>query len=203
MIYWAFLVLVGFICIWEQTRYGANFDGTEYPDLSKVICKAGTNGSMFMSPNGTFHRRAIDSAFIQDNGCTDPCNLVNIPSIFRSQNELQLLSHSQALLWNFTIPGPKYMDQEKMMTVENNLFSINYWSLPFIVLQGFITAFFGRRDPREIRDLIYITLFMERPISNKRWLRSTHDVLVRVFAGLNYLIACVVVIICAPLFVSA
>ena len=201
VIYWAFLVLVGFICIWYQIQYGANFDGREYPDLTRVICNPGTNGSMFMSPNGTFHRRAIDYQFIQDNGCTDPCNLVNIPSIFRNQNELTMLPHSEALLWNYTIPGQKYMNQEKMMSVENHLFSLNYWSLPFIVLQGFITAFFGRRDPREIRDLIYITLYMERRTSNMPWLRAIHEGAVRAFAGLNYLIACAVVLVCVPLFV--
>ena len=156
---------------------------------------------MFTNPNGTSYRRAIDPAFIQANGCTDPCNLLNIPSIFRNQNELVLMKHSQALLWNYTIPGPKYIDQEREMSVENHLFSLNYWSLPFIVLQGFITAFFGRRDPREIRDLIYITLFVDRAASDRHWLRNVHDIAARVLAGLNYLIACAVVLICVPLFV--
>jgi len=201
VIYWAFLVLVGFISIWQYARYGEGDRNTEYPDMSKVMCNPGTNGSKFLSPNGTFHRRAIDSVFIQDNGCTDPCNLINIPSIFRKQNELTLLPHSQALLWNFTIPGPKYIQQEKLMTIENGAFSLDYWTLPFIVLQGFITACFGRRDPREIRDLIYISLCMERPMSDRRWLRGTHEGAVRVLAGFNYLIACAVVLFCAPLFV--
>ncbi len=201
VIYWAFLVLIGFICVWQQARYGEGDDGMEYPDLSKVICKAGTNASLFMSGDGQFHQRAIDSAFIQDNGCTDPCNLVNIPSIFRNQNDLVLLSHQQALLWDSTLPNRKYLKEEKLLSVEDRLFSLNYWTLPFIVVQGFITVFFGRRDPREIRDLIYMTLFMECRTSNKRWLRGTHEGVVRVFAGFNYLIACAVIIVCAPLFI--
>ncbi|KAK4693597.1 hypothetical protein P7C71_g3835, partial [Lecanoromycetidae sp. Uapishka_2] len=75
VIYWAFLVLVGYICIWQQTRYGESDLDNEYPDMAKVMCLPGTNASMLMSSNGTYHRRAIDNNFIQDNGCTDPCNL--------------------------------------------------------------------------------------------------------------------------------
>ena len=170
--------------------------------MSRVFCNAGTNASKLMSPNGTFHRRAIDTFFIQDNGCSDPCNQINnLRSIFRSQNELVLLPHSQALLWNFTIPGPKYAKAERMVTLLNKNLAINWWSLPFILVQGFITALFGRRDPREIRDLIYITLFMEHPISQRPYLFRTQEVIVRVFAGLNYLIACAVIIFCIPFFV--
>ena len=201
VIYWAFLVLVGFICIWEQTRYGDNDTNMEYPDMSKVICRAGTNASMFLSPNGTFHRRAVDSPFVQDNGCTNPCDQINIPSIFRQQSDLVLLSHSQALLWNFTLPGIKYQAAEQLLTVENKLFNLDYYTLPFVVLQGLITALFGRRDPREIRDLIYINLYMERPLSSKPGLRVTQDILARVIAAFNYVIAVAVVIFCPVLFI--
>lgn len=187
--------------MWQQTRYGETDLNNEYPDMAKVMCQLGTNASMLLSPNGTFHRRAIDNTFIQDNACTDPCNLINIPSIFRNQNDLTLLKHSQELLWNYTIPGPKYQRQEKIMTIESVNFSIDFWSLPFIVLQGFITALFGRRDPREIRDLIYIDLCMKRQISRKRGIMRAQEGVVRVFAGLNYLIACAVVIFCAPFFI--
>ena len=201
VIYWAFLILIGYICIWQQTRFGANDNNTEYPDMTKVTCRSGTNASLFMDSNGTFHKRAIDAPFIQDNGCTDPCNLVNIPSIFRNQNELVLLKHSEALLWNDTLPGPRYQKAERLMTAESKAFSINFYSLPFILVQGFIVALFGRRDPREIRDVIYINLFMERHISNRRILIAVQEGFVRVLAALNYLIACAVVIFCAPLFI--
>lgn len=199
VMYWAFLVLIGFLCIWEQVQEGAGDNNMEYPDMSKVVCSPGTNASMLMSPNGTFHRRAIDNNFIQDNSCTDPCNQIStLPSLFRHQNDLVLLPHSQALLWNFTIPGPKYAMAEHLMTIENNNFNFNLWSLPFIIVQGFITALFGRRDPREIRDLIYITLYIKHPISRKPYLKRTQEIIIRTFAGLNYLIACAVVIFCIP-----
>ncbi|KAK0509156.1 hypothetical protein JMJ35_008527 [Cladonia borealis] len=204
VMYWAFLVLIGFLCIWEQMQEGAGDNNMEYPDMSKVVCSPGTNASMEMSPNGTFHRRAIDNNFIQDNGCTDPCNqITTLPAIFRNQNELVLLPHSQALLWNATLPGAKYAMAEHLMTIENANLWINLWTLPFILVQGFITALFGRRDPREIRDLLYITLYMEhpkRPIFQKPYLRRTQEIVVRIFAGLNYLIACAVVIFCIPFF---
>ena len=201
VIYWAFLVLIGFICIWEQAQYGESDLDTEYPDMGKVMCNPGTNASLLLSPNGTFHRRAIDGNFIQDNGCSDPCNLINIPSVFRNQNELVLLSHSEALLWNYTLPGAKYQKAERLLNDENKVSTLDWWSLPFIVVQGFITAFFGRRDPREIRDLIYITLFMEHPLSKRRFLVCMQEGIVRVFAALNYLIAIAVVIFCPVLFI--
>jgi hypothetical protein len=78
--------------------------------------------------------------------------------------------------------------------------TLNFLTLPLIVLQGFITALFGRRDPREIRDLIYITLYIKHK-SSKRYIVRTQEVLVRMFAGLNYLIACAVVIFCVPYFI--
>lgn len=201
VIYWAFLILIGYICIWQQTTFGAGDDNTEYPDMSRVMCRPGTNASEFVNANGTFHRRAIDALFIQDNGCTDPCNLVNIPSIFRNQNELVLLPHSEALMWNSTLSSPKYERAERLMTAENKAFSINYYSLPFILVQGFIVALFGRRDPREIRDAIYMNLFMKRHQSTRRSLLRIQEGLVRSLAALNYLIACAVVIFCAPLFI--
>ena len=201
MIYWAVLVLVGFICVWQQAEYGESDLNTEYPDLSKVMCAPGTNASMLMSPNGTFHRRALDKDFIQNNGCTDPCNLVDVPSIFRNQNDLVLLTHSEALLWNYTLPGEKYQKAERFLVNENKVLNLDWWSLPFIVVQGVIAALFGRRDPREIRDLIYINLFMEHTVSHKpAWVR-TQEGIVRAFAGLNYLIAVAVVIFCPVLFI--
>lgn len=201
VIYWAFLVLVGFVCIWQQARYGETDLNREYPDMSKVMCRTGTNGSLLMSPNGTFHRRAIDSSFIQDNGCTNPCDQINIPSIFRQNNDLVLLPHNQALLWNVTLPGDKYQWQEELLTVENRIWSLTWYTLPFVVLQGLIAVMFGRRDPREIRDLIYINLYMEHQYQGTRALCVAQDWSVRLLAGLNYLIAGIVVIFCPPLFV--
>ena len=159
VVYWAFLVLVGYISIWVQVIQGADDTNQEYPVMSKVMCSNPlTNGSMLMSPNGTFHRRAIDSQFIQDNGCTDPCNQINIPSIFRQQGDLILMNHQQALLWNGTLPGGGYQFAEKVLTYEDKLFDLDFNLLPFILIQGIIAALFGRRDPREIRDLLYIKL---------------------------------------------
>lgn len=201
VVYWAFLVLVGFICIWSQILFGEGETNMEYPDMNKVMCASGTNASMLMSSNGTFHRRAIDSQFIQANGCTDPCNQVDIPSIFRQQSDLVLLDHQKALLWNETLPGTKYQKAYKLLTNEDKLFNLDYYTLPFILIQGFVSAFFGRRDPREIRDLIYIKLFLQHPLShNKPFLHRTQDILVRFLAAFNYGLAVAVILLCPPLF---
>ena len=201
VIYWAFLVLVGLICIWEQYRYGPGETNMEYPDMEKVLCRPGTNASVFTSQNGTTHRRAIDQQFIKDNGCTNPCDQIDIPSLFRQQSELQLLDHSQALLWNYTLPGAKYQRLEKLQTAENRLLTLSSWILPFVLLQGFITVCFGRRDPREIRDLIYINVFMERPLLKNSALLIAQDWIARTLAFLSYVIAAATVIVCPPLFV--
>ncbi|KAL2042134.1 hypothetical protein N7G274_005322 [Stereocaulon virgatum] len=203
VIYWAFLVLIGFICIWQQVLTSTPPDGSEYPDMSKVMCRPGTNASKLLSSDGTFYRRAIDRNFIQDNGCTDPCNqITGLPSIFRSQDDLVLYPRSQALLHDgLTVSMNAKTMRFLSLTIKN--FVLNFLTLPLIVLQGFITALFGRRDPREIRDLIYIVLSMEHPISSKRYIVRTQEVLVRMFAGLNYLIACAVVIFCVPFFITS
>lgn len=202
VIYWAFLILIGYLCIWQQSTYGAGDDSTEYPDMSKVMCRPGTNAGLVAGSNGILQRRAIDAPFIQDNGCTDPCSLVNIPSIFRDPNELVLLKQSEALIWNGTLSGPKYQKAERLMTAENKAFNIDFYSLPFILVQGFIAALFGRRDPREIRDAIYIHLFMNmKHKSKRRALVRVQEGFMRILAALNYLIACAVVIVCVPLFI--
>lgn len=200
VVYWAFLVLIGFICIWQQLQYGQADTNLEYPDMSKVMCRPGTNASMLISQNGTSHRRAIDDNFIQQNGCTHPCDQIDIPAIFRQQSQLQLLSHSQALLWNFTLPGPKYQTAEKIQTADNRLLDINAWTLPFILVQGFVPVLFGRRDAREIRDFIYMTLFKSRP-SSKPSIRAPQDYFARLLAFLSYIAAVVVVLLCPPLFI--
>ena len=186
VIYWAFLVLVGFICIWQQVIYNPD-TAYQSPDMSKVMCAPGTNASMLRSSEGGYQPRAIDTQFIQANGCSDPCNQVNVPSIFRQQNDLVLLSHQKAILWNESGGDSKYDKIEKELGWAYKLFNLDYWTLPFVIVQGVVATLFGRRDPREIRDLIYIKLFMKRRLSNKPALFRSQDYLVRFLAALNYL----------------
>lgn len=201
VIYWAFLVLVGFICIWQQVHYGDGDTDMEYPDLSKVRCAPGTNASMLLGADGNYYRRAIDIHFVQANDCTDLCSQVNIPSIFRQQNDLVPLDHQKALLWTQTLPGSKYERTYKRLEAADKLFNLDYYTLPFILVQGFVSVLFGRRDPREIRDLIYIRLFLQWPSSTKPFLHRTHDILVRFLAALNYILAVAVILLCPPLFI--
>lgn len=131
------------------------------------MCRQEMHAGLLAYPKGTLHRRAIDATFIKDNGCTDPCNLVNIHSIIRNQNKLVLLKRSKALIWNGTLSGPKYQKAERLMTAENKAFNIDFYFLPFNLVQGFIVALFGRLDSQEIRDAIYIDLFIRCPKSNR------------------------------------
>ena len=159
---------------------------------------------MLMSSNATFYRRAIDSQFIQQNGCVDPCSQVNIPSIFRQQSDLMLLPHRQALLWNSSTSTSKYQwakPAEQIRQDEYEVEKLAFNLLPFILVQGFIVVLFGRCDPREIRDKIYISLYMSRPLSEKPSLLRTQDYLIRLLAALNYCLAVAVTVLCPLLFI--
>ena len=154
VIYWAFLVLLNHICIWQQAAFGAKDNNTENPDMTKSCAAQGQLPAYLrirteLSTKGpsTLPSFKIMAVLI----CA---NLVNIPSIFRNQNELVLLKHSEAILWNDILSGTRYQKAKRLMTAENKAFNINYYSLPFILVQGFIVALFGRRDSREIRDVI-------------------------------------------------
>ncbi|KAL6713930.1 hypothetical protein ACLMJK_008424 [Lecanora helva] len=49
--------------------------------------------------------------------------------------------------------------------------------------------------------MVYIKLYMARRRFKKRWMRAIHEGVVRGAAGLKYLIACAMVLICVPFFV--
>ena len=202
VIYWAFLVLIGFICVWKQYYFSEGETNQEYPDMAKVVCRAGTNASMFTSSDGSLHRRAIDQTFVSENGCNNPCDQINIPSIFRQKSDLVLLNYKQALLWNGTLTAAKYNQVHKVIGAQNVFLEVKEYILLFVLLQGLITVCFGRRDPREIRDFIYIKLYMERPCSGKMAMLAMQDWSARVLGFLSYFVAVLMVIICAPLFIA-
>lgn len=202
MILWAFLVLVGFICIWVQYTWGQGDTNAEFPDMSKVMCAPGTNATQQDSAAEGYYNRSIDSTFVQDHGCTNPCNLVNIPSIFRRQDDLVLLDSSKAQLYAGIVSSSKSRNTENLLEKDGKILWIDYLTLPFILAQGFVAAMFGRRDPREIRDTIYIRLFMTHRLSAKPYLVRIQDHLARFLAALNYLLAVLVVLLCVPLCIA-
>ncbi len=169
--------------------------------MSKVMCAPGTNASQQYSAAEGYNN-TIDSTFVQDHGCTKPCNLVNIPSIFRRQDDLVLLDSSKAQLYAGIVSSSKTLKTEKFLEKAVKILWIDYLTLPFILAQGLVAAMFGRRDPREIRDTIYIQLFRTRPLSAKPYLLRIQDHLARLLAGLNYLLAVLVVLLCVPLCIA-
>ena len=161
--------------------------------MTQVICRPGTNASMFRSSDGSFHRRAIDQAFVKANGCNNPCDQIHKPSLFRQQSDLQLLDYKEALLWNGTLTAAKYNQVHKVIGAQNTFLEVKEWILLFVLLQGLITVCFGRRDPREIRDFIYIKLYMERPLSERPSALAVQDWIARMVAFTSYVVAVLMV----------
>lgn len=201
VIYWGFLVFVGYVSVWKAIWYGDGDSSQCYPDMAQVYCRPGTNASMFYSASGGYHKRAIDQNFVDENKCNNPCATITIPSIFRQNGDLVLLDHQKALLFDETLTSAKYTKLNRFISAQNVFDTINEFILLFILLQGFIAACFGRRDPREIRDLIYIKLAISHPLLDKPILISIQDYTVRFLAFLSYVMAVIMIVICPPLFI--
>ena len=206
VIYWAFLVLVGFISMWVflyQLLYGdgGTYDTNDpFPDMNKVICRAGTDAIIKQPYDGTLI--PIDQSFIIEHGCNNPCDQLNVTAIFRQKSELQLLSRSQLDIGTGEIHSKKEEHARQAYEQYGDVLHANLAVLPFILLQGFIAALFGYRDPREIRDSIYIKLSKGfSPVKpSVRWFLQHWAA--RILAFLSYVIAALTVIICPPFFVA-
>ena len=210
VIYWGFLVTIGFLCVWFQLIYYTD-DSTGLVPMENVICRAGTNASQILSTDGEdYILRAIDDDFIKQNACSNPCENINIPSIFRQSDDMVLLSRSQSLLYGSDFDSKAYQNQERGERLYDKVLKLYQVGLPIILLQGIIVVFFGRRCPHEIRDFIYITLYRNRnpcPGSDSaprrrsvRWIMQ--DWFARVVAFFSYIAAIAVVLVCPPFFLA-
>ena len=207
VIYWAFLVAVGFTCIWVGTIKLSTSDSPAtatgfLPDMAFVSCAVGTNASQVRGEDGTFYPQAIGPVFVNAHNCTDPCNTLTAKARFRRSNDLVLLSEDMANLVMYTPIGDHYLKREKQLYREAVVLGVAFFIYPYILLQGIFTACFGRREPREIRDLIFIKLLEIWP-SNRRWLRAIQKWSVRFFALFIYLGAVLIMLLCAPLFIAS
>lgn len=213
VIYWGFLVTVGFLCVWFQLIYYTD-DSTGLVPMENVICRAGTNASRVLSSDGEdYILRAIDDDFVQQNACSNPCENIHIPSIFRQKDDMVLLSRSQSLLYGSDFDSKAYQRQERGERLYDKVLKLYMVGLPIILVQGIIVVFFGRRCPHEIRDFIYVKLYRNRsPYQNIsadtlppkrrsiRWIMQ--DWFARVVAFFSYIAAIAVVLICPPFFLA-
>ena len=109
IIYWGTLVLVGLITvltkIWTQIDDGSNFS-----TLNPITCNpANSQMNYTAGQNLSRDRLTIDAEWIQENGCTDPCQQSSSlwpPTIFRSYPDLRLLSQADIRTLNAYIADP-------------------------------------------------------------------------------------------------
>ena len=172
--------------------------------------------------DSTWQVLVIDQEFIQENNCYDPCKgqtlqdpyyYEPIPTnIFRSADDVQTFTMNELIY----IDGDKLQKKSQQRNRSFFLFYVQYGLclLPYILLQGIWAASFGRRSPREVRDLIYAWLHRcQIPYFTSNWAkkRDVHKYsrarrIQRSLAWFEaltvYLWALFVTLICAPLLVA-
>lgn len=166
IVYWGFLVLVGFICIlysiWRDWVWGVNGstrDSFTCSPEGKLDLSAGRNSS--------WPGLIPTVEFIEANNCLDQCHRA-APSfenaIFRSSDDLRLLDKTQV---NMLLEIGQTKEERKAKAFSYYL-AITFCVFPYILLQGFLTALFGRRRPSQIRDSVYLSIYPRTSILQKR-----------------------------------
>ena len=187
VVYWAILVWIGLACMWCDLTWDRATVQPISPDMSQVICRPGTTNSAPPSAYDTL-TGFVDRQFIRDNGCSNPCDQIDIPSIFRQKTDLHLMAEPRPLEGHFA--------------VVRKLSFISRYTVPWIFLESLILLSFGRRSPREIRNLIYLKLFLRGPQFEQPMLVAVQDWAVRVFAVLTYGTTVAMFILCPFLFAA-
>lgn len=147
-------------------------------------CAPGTNTSTWI----------VDPAFVSANRCDNPCASIQKSEIFRPVTDLVLLTDTQVLRFYGVIDAGA---EKRISTAIAYYFSMSKWVFPYILLQGANTVCFGRRSPRQARDLLWIGLTRHSP---KNWphVRIAQRGFCGFFATFVYLGAWFVAIICTP-----
>ena len=163
IIYWGFLVSVGFLCcfvaLWDPNNYFLSFN---YSSVTTVTC-APKSGQLNLTAgqNADWSGLIITEDFIQQNNCIDPCSGQPIPgrgAIFRSDSDYVTLDMANI---NYLFDDKLTLTKKQQRNQAFFEFYTTYGLclLPYILLQGIWAASFGRKSPREVRDKVYIYLY--------------------------------------------
>jgi hypothetical protein len=205
VIYWAFLVTTGMLSVASCTVLGSVAEryisgltvellvgnAPLEADVENVICAPGTNTTIdYIDPN-----------FVNHNNCTNPCLADDNKTLFRPIHALVLLDRTQARRSGGNkgdLFGTIRTDREKREIKFIHAMQISLLiAIPYVILQGLWAVCFGRRGPKEVRDLLFVILTSSKIVKQVALWRS----LVKWFAFIVYLGAVLVVLICAPLFI--
>ncbi|MCJ1284519.1 hypothetical protein MMC26_003852 [Xylographa opegraphella] len=164
----------------------------------------------------------VDAEFVETNNCLNPCGGAQIDpykylpipggaAIFRNMDDSQVLTMAEI---NYLADVGISKSQSR-----NLHFVVFYirWGLlvlPYILVQGIYAALFGRKAPREVRDMLYF-YFKDRqiPYFTSAWLKQRNvgsyirakriqRWLSQCFCLTMYLWAIFVTVLCAPLLVA-
>ncbi|MCJ1415915.1 hypothetical protein MMC32_002250 [Xylographa parallela] len=224
IIYWGFLVAVGFLCcfvaIWDSQ---INVPLYNFSAIDEVTCiPPGGKMNYTAGQNPQWQVLVVDAEFVQTNNCLDPCSGAQfdpfsdlaIPdgaAIFRNMDDSQVLTMAE-INYLADIVITKNQSQNLQFVV----FYVRWGLLvlPYILAQGIYAAFFGRKAPREVRDMLYFyfkdrqipyftsTWAKQRSVSAYIRAKRIQRWLSQYFCLTMYLWAIFVTILCGPLLVA-
>lgn len=154
IIWWAFWVALACGACLVGFWFDPSFIIYNESAASTIICIPPTNTvdyAVGQSPNGSAAdtRFYVDTEWIKANRCMDPCTQGPFKwpaAIFRSHSDLQSLSHEET----------QYLIQDLYGKSFFTFYVVIGTAMGFVVLfQGLWAMCFGRRSPRQCRQLIY------------------------------------------------
>ena len=217
IVYWAFLVTIGFMCVFvsfEDHRF--NVSQVAVSGSANISCTpAGGNLNLSIGQDPGWHFFIPDLEFIAGNNCLDPCQGVNPllgGAIFRTADDLKIPTQKQFGFLYQTLLAEGYITPDELgadVDIGRKLKRVRFFKgyvkyalflFPYIILQGFWAIIFGRRRPRQVRDSVYLFI-----VELNLWADGTAKVhklqIAKLCAFLSYSWAVVIAVICPPLFV--
>ena len=173
IIYWGFLVTLGLFTLFSQLWIRVPMDDSyfNYSNSTSIYCAPSASQIDYSAgQDPSWETFITDVEFIQENACVDPCKQAAIQwpeALFRTLSDLQLLSQ----------------DDYNNSLIINERFFNSYVYVGGIIgtvvlLQGIWAVFFGRRSPRQSRDVIYKYLYLKAlpllsrgSVHHKKWQR--------------------------------
>jgi hypothetical protein len=213
VIYWTFLVTVGMLATTMVTVICPTILGRN-PSASatcqnlrvgnapitvaveNVICAPGTDTTVDY----------IDTAYVYYNNCTNPCAEPGNKALFRRLRSLMLLDRTQARRSfgnSYDYFGSTRTGTEKRQSrFAGGVHIALLFGFPYVLLQGLWAACFGRREPAEVRDLLFLAFTSPKILKHIKpsWHRFWRG-LIKWYAWIVYLLAVLIVLVCAPLFI--
>ena len=201
ILYWSFLVTVGFLCVFFVCigKDDLPISIVTYSGIDTISCAppSGKTLNLAAGQDPSWNETIPNQEFIFENNCINPCRGVEplYGSMFRTSDDLQILTQSQIN----RLSGVSLSKNElKQIWFIHEYQTYGIVFLPFILAQGIVAVLFGRRDPIQIRDKIYLLLCRSK---NQLEVPKWQKLIAKYFALMIFAWAVLIVVICPPLFI--